>query len=66
MTIAPQKRKKPVTKAILRAALAESMVLLTYRGPRLVGRYCTLCDTRCRGRALKHKPECVLAEGGAS
>lgn len=61
MTIAPQKRKKSVTKAQLRAVLAERVVLLCYRGDYLVGRRCDLCDAKCRGRALKHKLECVLA-----
>lgn len=61
MTIGPQKPQKPVTKARLRAVLAERVVLLSYRGDRLYGRRCDLCDAKCRGRALKHKPECVLA-----
>lgn len=61
MTIGSQKKPKPPTKAALLAALRSAVVYRSERGGRLVGRVCTLCDTRWKGRAERHQPFCVLA-----
>lgn len=49
-------------KAALLAELRRHVILKSYRGNRLVGRRCDLCNTRWKGLKEKHKPTCLILE----
>jgi hypothetical protein len=55
------KTPKKATRAALVATLREHTIYRTESGGRLVGRFCSLCETRWRGFAERHQPFCILA-----
>ena len=53
---------KRITKEQLRSVLRLHTLMHRYRGDKLVGYRCGVCNSVWRGRKEKHQPDCVLSK----